>query len=329
MLNIKSKIITFYSILCAIVLALLIGNGLTSHASTHDVDFNDSDKTKYNTDWSYGNAKHWTYSLPLYKGAFWWKKLDKYVIYNFIRLEDKDGNLLDASKVTHLVAKFKVNGIEYVKEEDNILLINGGRGQAPLNDVSGTLFYSNENNGIMDDLALGGSRKYIVKDLFKDKKYAYESTNLCWYWQFDSEKYVTEIMEMYVWYIDESSTGEKVEIATSFVNDKNYNGLHPMYDENGALLGIYDSDGNLANGYSLSKTGMICNVDGEEIDLSDEQTKGSIVVPIPNEPKINNSIERIIQMALGIIGCIAIIYVINLILRFFEFLPKKKVGKRK
>lgn len=327
-LKMTNKIKIAIVLAIGVLISLLMMFTLTSHASTNDTNFNESDKTKYNTDWSYGSAKHWTYSLPVYKGMFWWKSLDYYVIYNFIRLEDKDGNLLDASKVTHLVAKFKVNGIEDVYEEDNLLLINGGRGQAKLNDTSGQLFYTNENNGIMDDLALGGSSKYIVKNLFKDDKYAYESTNLCWYWRFDSEKYVTEIMEMFVWYMEENSSGKMEEVATSFVNDKNYNGLHPMYDNNGEFLGIYDADGNLAEGYSLSKIGLICDADGEEIDLSDEQTRGNIIVK-GNDDESDIDIKKILSLCLGIGGCIALIYVASSILKLFDTKSNKKGGKRK
>ena len=201
----KIKIILSSTI--ALIFTIFMFFSFNSSAKT----FNDSDKTKYNCNWDYGEVKHWTYGMPVYESKFFGfkKELIEYRVYNFIRIEDKNGKLIDSSKITHLVAKYEINGKKNVYECDSIKLNLEGHSNLKKDDLNGYLFYYED--GVLDDLTVNNRNSGKVKNLFKDEKYSYESTNLCWYWEFTKETQVIDIMEMYVWYMN-----EKVEEAVSF-----------------------------------------------------------------------------------------------------------------
>ena len=326
----KKLKLSIFTLLCLIA-SLFLCLGFTSNANTSSgSDFNNSDKSKYNTSWSAGTAKHWTYTEPVYSGMLWWKKLDSYSTYNFIRLEDKEGNLIDSSKITYLVAKFEINGKKYVVEQyaNEIIFKFGKYSGDILNDPYGVLLsYESFDNVIPGD---SGMR---VKKIFNADKYNYETTNLCWAWEFE-DSVVCNIMEMYVWYQVENvggvaggATSIYEEVATSFVSDDKYEGLHPMYDEAGELIGIYDADGNLAEGYSLSTVGMICDAEGTEIDLTKEQTQGSVIITgdtgVNNNDNSRLNLEGILKLMLGIAGCVALVYVASLLIKIINNIARK------
>lgn len=330
-LKMTNKIKIAIVLAIGVLISLFMIFGFTTNASTSSgTDFNNSDKSKYNTSWSAGTAKHWTYTEPVYSGMWWWKKLDSYATYNFIRLEDKEGNLIDSSKITYLVAKFEVDGEKYVVEQyaDEIIFKFGKYSGDVLNDPYGALL-SHESF----DNVIPGDSGMRVKNIFKADKYNYETTNLCWVWEFE-DSVVCNIMEMYVWYQVENvggaaggATSIYEEVATSFVSDDKYEGLHPMYDETGELTGIFDADGNLAEGYSLSTFGMICDAEGTEIDLTDEQTQGSVIITgdtgANNNDNSGLSLEGILKLMLGIAGCVALVYVASLLIKVINNIARK------
>lgn len=115
--------------------------------------------------------------------------------------------------------------------------------------------------------------------LFKDSEHPYQKCNYQWWWKHK----VTDIIYLYVWYID-PTTGE--EVAGSFFP----NGEHPKYDENGVLEGIFDLNDQLIPGATMDKDGMIIESSTMEPLLTpDDQMKGSV------EDSIGNPFDGIIS----------------------------------
>lgn len=106
----------------------------------------------------------------------------------------------------------------------------------------------------------------------------YEKCNYQWTWNW----YVTKCIYLYVWYID-PTTGE--ETAASFFED----GAHPLYNEDGSLKGIFNSNNEIIENKTLNKYGIpstiVKNDDGTTTLIPDlgwnSQEIGTIVVEDP------------------------------------------------
>lgn len=222
----KLKLISFLGFLFAAILLLFgVSNSKASAATTAD-DYVPDDPSIYDVSWTAAKVKYWNYKRSLMFG------IDK--TYSYIRITDKNDNFID--NLTRLEATFKIDGeIIHVNNELDYLDKNGYVGWPK---KEGTL-YTMENWEESSSLwGLNQEECYIEFD-------DYQECNYVWYWTYD----VKEIVYLYVWYLD-PLTGE--EVAASFMP----NGEHPKYNADGTLAGIYDTEGNLLEGYGLSDKGI-------------------------------------------------------------------------
>lgn len=322
-MNVKfgSKIKILIASAIGILISLFMMFGLTSNAGS----LTDLDKEAFNVNWDYGEAKHWTYHT---RRRVLGINTNNYITYNFIRIEDKNGNLVDSSKITRLAAKYEIDGeaYTYCNEIDNKdIVVLFGQEYLKWNDL-----YEADKEGVLifddsEDIAEG---KPMNSDKSVSKLYDnYEDCNLIWLWCLN-KLYVTDIMELYVWYETDEVDENNVSVieATSFVNDGTYNGLHPMYDDNGEFIGVYDAEGNLADGYSVNEIGMICNASGIEIDLSKEQTQGTLenvpksIISIgkDDEDNVFDNVKMMFFTTIGVVLVVSIIYGFGKVVDLFK-----------
>lgn len=316
-MNKRIKII--FTTLSSAIICIFMMFGLTSNASTSNYK-PDWDTSIYNTSWNQADVKYWLYK----HNAKWYNPLSWGYIWDdtsvsYIRITDKSGNLIN--DITRLECSYIIDGKEmHVNEKiDKDKLYKSGI--VEFDDcgifTSYNLYWEKHSTSTIvfkhDKLSkiFDGSKKGETK---------YQECNYIWEWKGD----VSEIQYLYVWYIDET-TGK--EVASSFYE----NGAHPKYDENGNFLGVYNSNDELLEGYSISNNGLL-TYNSEEINLKDEQKGGSSGKGEDGKDDDNNlftSLEYILKLMLGISGCIGLVFVIVLILRFFDLLPNKKVSRRR
>lgn len=257
-----------------------------------DDEFTDSniwkpkDTDKYNVKWAEGNVKYWTYRFKPTINPLTWGYLWDDMTVAYIRITDNNDKLLD--NVTHLECKYEVDGKVYHVDEDiNLTYL----------DKSG--FISLGEYGLFTSYDYYWDKVSVSTTVFKHDKLAkifdgsdgsevYKKCNYIWQWG----ENVTNIQYLYVWYLD-PVTGE--ENALSFYED----GLHPLYNEKGDLLGVYDKDGNLVDKYTLSNNGLIADSNTkEEIDLIGDQLGGES----SNGKKLGNFLDEIEDYFGGLFG---------------------------
>lgn len=181
------------------------------------------DPTIYDTNWSKANVKHWLYQKPVFK-VFW-------KTYSYIRITDKNGKFIN--DITRLEATYIRNGEQVhinQKLDENVSVWNTSE--------DGQLTTWREH---CDNSVFGLDSYEECLEEFND----FKSCNFVWRWNAK----VTEIVYLYVWYLD-PTTGE--ELAASFCP----NGEHPKYDSEGKLTGIYNTEGELLEKYTLNEKGI-------------------------------------------------------------------------
>ena len=145
------------------------------------------------------------------------------------------------------------------------------------------------------DIQIVGKVSDVVFDKDTFEKSYDGKAQYYWVWNYNVE----DILYMYVWYEIDG-----VEYASSFYP----NGEHPMYDEDGNLIGIFDENNQLCDGLTLNNIGVPVHSDSmEEVDLG-KQVQGTITLPpssiIDILPSTDNS-----NKILSILSLIVVLFI--------------------
>lgn len=278
-----------HKILLFFIISVLFICGLNLTASAKTI-VSDEDYTIYDTTWTKANVDYWV-------------KYDNIVFgfgdrtTCFLKITDSDGEYIN--NLTRLKCQYVIDGDLYTVNQE----YKGDVNKFSFGSVFSKegQFFSRENDE---------SYRYSDKELenifkYSDPKFSGHA-NYQWTWNF----HVTDIVYLYVWY--ENADGE--EVASSFFP----NGEHPMYDEDGNLLGIYDVEGNIVSNTSIDESGMIVEIDPitneETALLTADMQRAGVVDTRSNGFGFTNfvgSFQEILMLAAIIILAVALFPLIN------------------
>lgn len=303
----KMKIISLFSLL---VFVFFIFSMNISAAEIY------SDTSYYSEDmkWSKMDVDYW-----VVREEYLFGKIDKTNCY--IKIYDENGNPID--NIHRLAAQFKIGNETFTIEKNSV----NKRYFTFGNLLSKEGQFSPRNTSA--DYEYDKTLQKQFSNPSSENEEAYTGhANYLWKWHY----YVTGIEYMYCWYDDEN--GE--EVAASFYE----NGEHPVYDEDGNLLGIYDKEDNLIDNNYLDEHGQIIEIDpesGKESDLLDEyeQKRGDISIgglinaDIFNADILENDLLSNVKVISMIILLIILLVSIFPIIESISNRIARKVGKNK
>lgn len=312
----KNSSVKIFTFLVSLI-SLFVFIGVSASASTVTESYDPSWNTDiYNTEWTKGNVSYWIHRYKTF--LMWGDRTDC-----FIRITDENGDLIDRKSVTRLEAQYKIDGkIYHVNKEIDDDILSVGNAKFTINSSSKEGFFT-----LIDNYHYSyNSAQVEAKRIFKDSDKEYEECNFIWRWNHK----VTEIVHLYIWY--ENENGD--EVASSFFP----NGEHPLYDEDGNLLGIYDLEGNLLSNTFLDEDGMIVEFDPTTNEHNplltfEDQMCGEVVGNsydwLGSFDFVNstNTIQKML-MIIGFILLIVLLYPLYLnISKFFYKKTKRKYRK--
>lgn len=275
--------------------------GLKSNAATSNEYTPTGDLGRYDLIDSEGNAPYWAWYKNWWFGTKWKTGI-------FLRIVDKDGKFID--DLVEIEATYYVGEKFYHVHEKNTF------------NTSGRFSFGkiDSDYGEFSPIYYSGVKEEDLIEKFKDTDHPFEKCNYRW----DFNHKIVKFETLYVWY--EDSNGEIK--GTSMYKD----GAHPKYDSSGNFLGIYDSNNNLMNGYSLSEKGKLVTPEKLEVDLWERQKQGEYVEVVTNPIKgiFENASDRIVGVITAITSIAAVIVLILIIIglikliTLFNNLVKKK-----
>ncbi len=300
----SKKLIVMLSVL---LLALVTFICFAGQVNVSAASVSDTDKGIYNTNWSIGKVKYYINRQKKFLGM----GVDK--TYLYISLVDENGKHLD--NVTKIEMTYFIGGENYHVIKDVEKYTNNYH-------ISFSNMFSKE--GQLSKAVNGDNVLFHKK--FTDSKYEDVTIDYVWFFNF----YVSDSVILYAYYKD-PVTGK--DAAISFFPD----GEHPMYDDNGNLIGIFDVDGNLLDNCTLNENGIPSTItksdDGKitttPIITPDDQNGGEHVdkiVPLPDIPgigdintgidKLNTVLKTLVIVAEVVAGLIVLLYLV----KFFKWL---------
>ena len=308
----KFKIASLLLMCVAAVMMLctmLSTNVYAATTTTSQDSYVPEDPTIYDTNWSKANVKHWLYRNSLL-GLF-------HKTYSYIRITDKNGKFIN--DITRLEATYIYEGEKvHINEKMD-------------SDASNYLGLAKDERkiGILTTWENHCDTSWFGLDSYEecvDRFDDFKSCNYVWSWG----GHVSEIIYLYVWYLD-PITGE--ELAASFCP----NGEHPKYDSTGKLTGIYNTEEELLENYTLNEKGIpsMIATDGTldpvltpEDQLVDSYTEDpgfiDMLTPGVSTPSNNFNFMNIIYiMAAIFVGLL----LLAILLKFITLLFKKVGGK--
>lgn len=285
-------------------LLLLPTLSIDAAAATYDED-NMWDTDVYNVDWSSGKIETWVHHKDIYtKNIFGVEKLFYQRTFVAIKVTDRYDGIIE--NLTRLECKYYIDGELYHVQKE---LLGDEYHSYYFNDLN---VHSKEGQFCMlnDE----------VEDAYFTEMSSYPGdANYLWAWNYA----VWDIEYMYVWYVN----SEGVECAASFYP----NGEHPLYDDEGNLIGIFDANGNLCDGITLDSNGipvyddtlLEVELDNQVVEtIKTEKTGGDLIDTYLSEfSNLSNTAIEIIKWMVYGLGIILIGYIL---IKIWSLFPKRR-----
>lgn len=301
-LKIKAVSKKLIVILSVLLLGLVTFICFAGQVNVSAASVSDTDKGIYNTNWSIGKVKYYINRQNILG-------IDKTNLY--ISLVDENGKHLD--NVTKIEMTYFIGGENYHVIKDVEKYTNNYH-------IRFSNMFSKE--GQLSKAVNGDNVLFHKK--FTDSKYEDVTIDYVWFFNF----YVSDSVILYAYYKD-PVTGK--DSAISFFPD----GEHPMYDDYGNLIGIFDADGNLLENCTLNENGIPSTItksdDGKVTttpiitpgDQNDGEHVDKILPDIPKIGDINKGIDKLntvlktlVIIAEVVAGLIVLLYLV----KFFKWL---------